>query len=570
MQLLRHRTRTMRTTIETALLSVLLLCPLTALSALEKLDDAAMADVSGAGMAIALDDFRWMVKPTSYFEQVGSEPGSSTEFQRGDMRWYGINISGAGSDGSHWDENGSNGFGTSCNASSLGCPRGGTIADFSPHDNPYVLRAFSPEGIAYNGDPINDSGTSTSKTIYEYLAPTSQPDYTFSFWGEIEAGRTGDNSDLTEGTGDILKTQTIIRGNAANSAFRIFQFTQPDNETFAIMYHSYLHGDFRFSAAQAAGAGNDTVGVPVRFDNNAGLHFKNVDAYIPLGQLYYQALILDSVGTDGNFSLEIPRLRDPSIPYDDAINPAIEHFYSYAVDESLTAQVSDNKTVGYAGWVTARAAFLTNEYARMAGKDPWDLLPGDFGSNYSNFTDEVGAVDLPRSYFETHGYSRWGDWFPCQGVGCPNPPTVVSTKRNSYNDTSDGIFFRKCSNCTDFKALAYRQTAVDVRPGNNQYSTYDNYANYSSCTPGTSGSSRYDCGYGGAYADSPSVVVSNQTIASPMSIITRRGSSAGGPGTMGTAMVPYISTGVANLGDARIEGLQINHMKFTSYGAGAP
>jgi len=39
-------------------------------------------------------------------------------------------------------------------------------------------------------------------------------------------------------------------------------------------------------------------------------------------------------------------------------------------------------------------------------------------------------------------------------------------------------------------------------------------------------------------------------------------------GVPGTNTLPVIRTGVANLGDARAEGLQVNYMKFTSYGAG--
>jgi len=550
MQLLRHRTRTMRTTIEMALLSVLLLFPLTALSALEKLDDAAMADVSGAGMAIALDDFRWMVKPTSYFEQVGSEPTGGTVFQRGDLRWYGVNISGAGSAGFHWDENGTNGFGSSCNASSLACPRGGTITDFSPHDNPYVLRAFSPEGLAYNGDPLNQDQNNPDNTIYEYLAPTSQPDYTLSFWGEIEAGRTGDNSDLNVGTGDILKNQTIIRGNAANSIFRLFQFTEPGNETFALMYHSYLQGDFRFSVAQHSSAASDEVGVPVQFDGNEGLHFRNVDAFIPLGQLYYQALTLDSVpANDGNFILEIPRLRDPSVPHTNALNAAMEHFYSYAVAEGVDA-----------GYVTARTALLSN-------------TPG---SNLAAYEAQVGATNLPDSYNTTHGYSRWGDWFPCNGIGCPVVPTNVPASRNSYNDTNDGIIFKKCTNCSDFNAFAYRLTAVDVRRGSNTYNCPGGnrcdsdgytpeqgqgnladryYVGNASCNSGSEW-----CGYGGSYAVNASGAYTNVNQTDPSTYL--------GVGSQRSGSLPVIRTGVANLGDARAEGLLVNYMKFTSLGAG--
>tara|TARA_Y100001934_G_scaffold80002_2_gene99412 strand:+ start:1294 stop:2535 length:1242 start_codon:yes stop_codon:yes gene_type:complete len=383
------------------LLIALSALPAANMAALESLDEESLSQVTGTGLAIGFEDFRWLIKPTSYFEQVGSDPVGNTTLQRGDLRWYGVNISGAGAGGFHWNESGGN-FGTACDASSLGCPRGGLISDFAPHDNPYLLRASSPRGVSYGGSILNNSSNNPDKTIYEYLAPSAQPDYTFSFWGELEVGRTGNNDNLAVGTGDLLKTQTIIRGNAANSVFRLFQYTQPGNETFAILYHSRLQGDFRFSAAQHGATASDVVGQPVRFDAQEGLHFKNVDAYIPLGQLYYQALTLDTVpAQDGNFILEIPRL--PDVTTHTAVH---DHFYSLVVPDSPDA-----------GYITARAALLTN-------------TPGATPSHTVN-----------DSYFVTHGYSRWGDWYPCRGVGCPEVSTTPSPNRNAYSDTDDGIFF---------------------------------------------------------------------------------------------------------------------------------
>ena len=518
------------------LLVVLAAGPMVGKAALESLDEESLSQVTGTGLAIGFEDFRWLIKPTSYFEQVGSDPVGSTTLQRGDLRWYGVNISGAGTGGFHWDESGGN-FGTSCDASSLGCPRGGLISDFAPHDNPYLLRAFSPRGVSYDGTVVNSDPNNPDSTIYEYLAPSAQPEYTFSFWGELEVGRSGNNDNLAVGTGDLLKTQTIIRGNAANSAFRLFQFTQPGNETFAILYHSRLQGDFRFSAAQHDGPGaSDVVGQPVRFDALEGLHFKNVDAYVPLGQLYYQALTLDTVPSqDGNFILEIPRL--PDVPTHTAVH---DHFYSLAVPDSADA-----------GYITARAALLSN-------------TPGATPSH---------AVD--DSYFVTHGYSRWGDWYPCRGVGCPAVSTTVSPNRNTYNDTDDGIFFRKCESCDDFDAFAYMITAVDVRPGLDQYScpggsncgdyaprggsggVADRYYRQAVNCTANSGSD-YQCGYGGSYNISAGSDYTTVNKMNPSTLL----------GVPGTNTLPVIRTGVANLGDARAEGLQVNYMKFTSYGAG--
>ena len=83
------------------LATLLAAMPLLAQAAMESLDEESLSQVTGTGLAIGFEDFRWLVKPTSYFEQVGSDPVGDTTLQRGDLRWYGVNISGAGPGGFH-------------------------------------------------------------------------------------------------------------------------------------------------------------------------------------------------------------------------------------------------------------------------------------------------------------------------------------------------------------------------------------------------------------------------------------------------------------------------------------
>ncbi|KGD64100.1 hypothetical protein Y5S_02640 [Alcanivorax nanhaiticus] len=602
-----------------AALAAMTLSPLTGMAALERMDDDAMSGVSGAGIALGFEDFRWLTKPTSYYEQMGSNPVGDTTFQRADMRWYGLSITaiadGTGANqGFHWDQSGTS-FGTACSGTGLACPLGGQIVNFAPFDNPYVLRAYSPFGYHYDGTPLNEDPNVPDKTVYEYVAPTVQPYYNFSFMGEIEAGRTGPNENLQSGTGEFLKSQTLIQGNAAGSIFRMFQHTQPGNETFAIMYHSHLRGDFRFSAGQDSRSASDVVGVPVIFDEDEGLHFKNVDAFIALGQPFYQALTLDAVPQqDGNFILEIPFLRDPALPTTGALNNAIKHFYSFAVPETVS-DPSDPFGQTLPGFITARLAILENTPGANV-----DAYKAHVSSTYNI---PIADIELPESYEVTHGYSRWGDWTPCRGIGCPSvhgigAATPVShPNRNSYNSTSDGMFFRKCKNCRDFDAFAYLLTAVDVRNGNSQFSCpggegctaqgytprgvtsnrnnglgalYDGshnangryYARSDSCTA-TAGDP-YRCGYGGSYsvnAGGAHVYVNGKQDPSEIfGVASRpytenREYSCGpfGVFTCDEAVpkgIPVIRTDVVNIGDSRIEGLQMNYMKFTSYGAGAP
>ena len=586
-------------------------------NAMQPLDDEAMADISGAGIALAFEDFRWLTAPTSYFEQMGSDPvplpgETSTVWQRADMRWYGLSITAvpeAGSTASqdvgfHWAGNGA--FGAPCTEGGLACPLGGQIARFAAYDNPYVMRAWSPHGFTYTGQEVNTDSNNPDITLYEYVAPTNQPYYNFAFWGEIEAGRTGPNEILGAGHGDFLKSQTLIQGNAAGSVFRMFQHTQPGNETFAMMYHSHLRGDFRFSVAQQNADSSDIIGQPVIFDEREGLHFKNVDAFIPLGQSFYQALTLGPADTPGNFILEVPRLRDHDAPGFDATTPLgpndnhIRHFYSYAVDETLPD----------AGYITARLALLEN-------------TPGADVQAYKNLVSQqygipLSNINLPESYHTTHGYSRWGNWYPCQGIGCPTIHSGPASHpdRNSFNATDSGIFFRKCEGCDDFDAFAYMLTAVDVRAGQSQYSCpggdrcgEQGYnprglanSNRNNGTPGTPhnnnsyASGRYyalsascnangdaaRCGYGGSYNINaagnfqfvqgkldPSTLygVSSQPYIQRGACNTVFGICTGNYQQLPPAL-PVIRTDVVNLGDARIEGLQVNYVKFTSYGAG--
>lgn len=471
------------------------LCPLLAGAAMESLDDGEMAVIDGEGIAIGLDDFQFAMAPTSYFEQFGSTPsnnctatgnvaGNQNCWRRGDLRWYGVNISDASANGYHWNDS------TVCTPTATNdCPRGGLIDWFSPFDNPYIIRAWSPQGMHYNGGCINgddgaggcDAGVSnTTKAIYEFLAPTAQPNYIFSFWGEIEAGSTRNTQSqpLTSGISapgwGLLKSQTIIRGNAAGSAFRLFQFPQSGNQTFALFYHSYLRGDFRFSVNQGAGAADTIAAVPV-FAATEGLMFRNVNAYVPLGQLFYQALTLGPVGTNGNFYLELTPIPNNSLVYTE--------FYGAAAGDTR-------------GYETARTA-----------------TPG-------NSAGAPTAGTATADYRLTHGYSRWGGWYPGLSAG-----------RNTQGQTDDGFVFRSCSACTTFYAFADRPIRIDKRGETAGMHQTQNYT----CATGNTGA-------GCTQAAGPIV---------------------SGPGDS-TRTYPVTGGNAVNLGDGRIEGLLIHRLRIES------
>lgn len=477
-------------------ISGLLAAPVAALDTMAPMSEEELGSISGTGIAVALENFSYMMAPTSYMEQVGVAPAGACSgsgnvasntncWRRGDLRWYGANITSAVDAtgiGMHWDD------ASACNpgGDAMNCPRGGVIANFSPFDNPYQMRAWSPEGMDYQGNLVNTDPNNPTKTIYEYLAPTNQPDYIVSFWGEIEAGATRDPATqaLSDGTGvdnggGLLKSQTIIRGNAAGSVFRMFKFTETGNETFGMMYTSYLRGDFRFSVAQDPSAPSDVVGQPVRFADTEGLHFRNVDAFIPLGQLYYQALVLDAVGTSGDFSLTLTPVPNNSTVYG--------RHYGLQTGDSL-------------GYETAR----------------WHIA--NLGAGCGT---DVNCIN----YRTTHGYIRYGDWYP--GASAP-------ADRNAINDTNDGIIFRACDTCPLFNAYASRWTVIDKRGPTETQQRTQNYQ----CNSGNTG---------GCVVDGSGPIIS------------------GSPGDF-TRTYP---TNAVNLGDARLEGLLINRFELVSCQSGA-
>lgn len=646
----------LRILVRLSLLAALLLPGMSA--AMESLDDGEMSDVSGAGMAFAWTDFRMMFSPESYLEQMGSPTsntctgtgntnGNFNCWRRADLRWYGLNWTAAGTAvgqgltagawNTNWTTTGTEM--TQCASSGingLGCARGGPIQYFAAPDNPYILRVkdYAGDGsaasaigngvVTYQGNNANatwlpnDPNAGSAQTVLEFMAPAAQTAsahgnaqdyYRMSFWGEIETGRGAAG-------GGLLKSQTMIQGNAAGSVIRYFKFTQTatspgqvqnfnpvlgctvnsttglcsgtntaayNNRTLAIQYDSYLRGDFRFSVAQTVLSQSDAIGVPVDFNPTEGMYFRGADVHVTLGQLFYQALIINAPRntttnapvTNGNFTLEIPML--PNIP------SVYNRFYSLTDYPTSNAAAPNTIDDGYA---TARAAYLYSLPVRGAA-GALAYMPARSANaaesnhaNYSNYT----APDA--NYAKTHGYARWGDWFICQGVGCSMPMVSntgaqadAGSGRNSWNSTGDGVFF---VGTTAFNAYAYRATAKDVRAGNNQYTTISYYQNYADCTPGSLNAVT-TCGYGGAYRGNGGGVTAKNVSSTAVTSVagytdfpaenyflnpdaaTSTGTNFGGTANRNVIAVP--AGGALNIGDARIDGLQLNYLRFTSYGA---
>lgn len=592
--------------------------------------DEEMAGIAGEGMVFAWTDFRMLFDPSSYLEQAGSASSNTCTatgnvaanencWRRGDLRWYGLSVSGtgtavglaasAGAWNTTWTASGGNM--TQCASAGingLGCPVGGPIALFAAHDNPYVLRVMDYAGdgsaataigngiVTYQGNTAaalwsNGAGSGSAQTVLEWLAPTQQDPYRFSFWGEIEVGRGGTGSGL-------LKSQTIIQGNAAGSILRFFKFTQTstspglasaydptlgaagctdtgcpgvdgagssyNNRTLGIQYVSHLKGDFRFSVAQT-GTTSDALGTPVAFDANEGMYFRNDDVYLPLGQPFYQALTINvprdtttnAPVANGNFTLEIPILPNRTAVF--------TRFYSLLNSSQVATGTASVPNAWDYGYATARSAYL---YSLPVTTVAAAYMPAITGASVAGYP----VVDA--NYASTHGYARWGDWSICQGVGCRLPLSAntvaqanAGTGRNSWNSSGDGVFFWGTS---AYNAYSYSTTAMDVRTGNNQYTTVAYMSNFAACTP--SGAADYTtCGYGGAYqgASSFGKSVSSVSMVPPEnSFLNSMATGMGSSASRNVIAVPANSA--LNIGDSRIEGLQINYLRFASYGANYP
>ncbi|MBP23212.1 hypothetical protein ACMG4M_08930 [Alcanivorax sp. IL3] len=336
--------------------------------ALQELDDSSLSDVQGAGLAFAMDDFSFRFAPTSYIELTGTQ-AQGAGWERGDARYYGLSITNgeqiAGMDW-HGSGCGSGGaFGNDHLACPMGTDNGGGIGAFASIYDPYVLRAYKYEGYDYSGAYL--STPANMPTVMELIGPSDTDRWRWSFWGELEVDRLNNNpadgalnNSYNVGGADFLQSQTIIHGKPVTTdgrpaRLRLMRTTGmdsalypwADSNTFGINYESALSGDFRFSVRQKANSEDRLHWVP-DFEDNEGMYFKNVDAYLPLGQLHYQALTLDAVrsGSErGNFIIELTRIPNIAAVYED--------FYCDGpcnINGNGEIQNPNEDTLGYVRW----------------------------------------------------------------------------------------------------------------------------------------------------------------------------------------------------------------------------
>jgi hypothetical protein len=338
---------------------------------LEPMDDDDLSAFTGEGIAIGLEDIRILSGPSSRFEILGQVPNPPAK--KADARWYGISVS---------SNVGVTSWIGSCTAgiAGMGCPIGGVIPNLAPFDNPFILRVFDYTGLDFQGATVQQS-------VFELLAPTQHDPARVANWSELVVNNNVNDKLQGQLIFANSRLNTVRDGVRRNNKVRIISHTDVSDPTIGFIWENHYRGDFRFSVNQTF-LSQDAVGVTPWFGNVEGLYVLNLDVYFPVGHMFYQSLILDSVPSkDGNFRIELTR---PGV----LSNTVRTDFYSLAPGD----------TVGY------------------------------------------NRLNRPARYYETHAYFRYGDWTPpdtCNndpGVATNCIPRMTGTK-NTQSAVNDGMFF---------------------------------------------------------------------------------------------------------------------------------
>ena len=390
--------------------------------ALTELTDDSLSEVQGAGLAFVMDDFSMRWAPTSFIELTGTTP-SGASWQRGDARYYGLSITNGDVGGEDWFAAGSGG---GCSGSAtygnlvLACPIGTGnnygITSMAGIYDPFLLRAYQYRGHDYTGSYLQTSAN--MPTVMELIGPSFTDNWRWAFWGELEVDRTNqvegapNNSLVGSGGADFLQSQTIIHGkpttvadidgdgNPEPAILRLMRTTGlgSTQDTFGITYQSALSGDFRFSVRQTASSPDLLHRVP-DFDDNEGMYFKNVDAFLPLGVLHYQAITFDAVrdglgDATGDFIIELTAI--PNIP------EIYNHFYCGQISNPNANGCDTNNdgvldsvnelTRGYVRW----GDFENVQITQTLGDNP-DTAAVETDARISVLTDPNSNVPGPNA-----------------------------------------------------------------------------------------------------------------------------------------------------------------------------
>lgn len=509
----------------------------------------------------------------------------------------------------------------------MGCPTSQYgINAYSTADNPFVLRAFDYTKMGYAGSNSTRTvlefiGPSNMDPFRWAFWGEVEAGRTVAANGAI----TGSAGLLKSQTMILGKAAARIKppslygyddtgANAnpyAGPILRIFQDER--SESFGMNYVSRLSGDFRFSVNQADNAHDGRGDVPT-FTPEEGLYFNDVNAYMPLGQLNYQSLVFNRSGTGGNFILNmtaipntaavydvhysLPTLPTGCGPSDPTCTPANQGY-----NRSMAlAHPNYHTSHGYVEWGTqfpswANACATALNVGSCSGAQisnvPVNFMGGTgvstvrfAGSNSlaagsSTTTYTLAAQPMVAGY-DNFGGGHWTDTL-CEGAfgadqACNKfmagtapavnftfttawnaSSTTGGTTRQAVIDAGGFVFVSRSSSSTwqvpnnqngtdvNSKLLQVENDKGVKQARSNQT---DEYFEWAWVGPGCS-CTRYELSVD-ATPDTAAIQARADAI------------FANNPNDNGRAM---ITMSAINLGSSRVEGMQINHMRFTSLGA---
>ncbi|WP_111656546.1 hypothetical protein [Isoalcanivorax indicus] len=400
-----------------------------AFASMVPLEESELSEVSGTGLALGFEDLRVVMSPTGYIEATGANVAPNLPYKRADARWYGLSLtaaSGSG-DGFHFD-------GTPCTVNDISCPVS-SLGFLVPNDNPLILRVWDYQGTSSSGRQyLRRDGTGTNvPTVLELLFPDWHQPLKAAFWGEIavglEQGIAAEGGQGYPGTGaaasgHFLQSLTVLDNvSLAGTNVRWMQFDQRTNPsdasdtTFGLTANLRITGDMRFSVNQDTSSENRLGIVPI-FTHREGLYFTDVDTFLPLGSLHYQALIGDQVPGGGDFILELTGIPNVEAVWHD--------FYAHAPGVATHLGYERNNRPERYG--------ETHGHWRIGDQDPATNTctgpgncPGQSGIVFRSASE--ASTFTVFSDRPSENIDAWED--NCTGADSCNPPPRVVNPHNS-------------------------------------------------------------------------------------------------------------------------------------------
>lgn len=403
--------------IKMGFLAFILLLPAAAQSAMEALEDEELSEHTGAAITIGWQNLRFLAGPTTYLEAKGDFTlAPSAPWKRGDLRYYGFGYSGVTPVAA---------YAGTCSAgyAGLGCPIGNLIPYFMPFDNPLIIRVFDYTAIRFGG-------TNLTQTVFEFLGPTNSSPFRYSWWADLLVNSSTSSRLQGQAVSNNVKLSTVENGVRNNMKIRLVRHTNPLDPTIGLIFENHWSGDFRYSVNQAFYS-PDTFGVPPVFTSSEGFYALNVKSFWPLGQLHYQSWTFDDNGIgptgsgNGNFRWEVTTPTAAG---------AYNNFYAVATGDTRGYQRRSTtaNTIVKPSNAALTAANWYRTHAYIAFGDWWPNV------NHYRFprSNTSGSPDTPiLPTYPNH-------WLDSGLTGCSGATSVTSgVGCNGRYSTSDGMFF---------------------------------------------------------------------------------------------------------------------------------